>query len=62
MGYAPGLALGKQGQHQQAPELPPVRRSPPRTPRSPRRTPARRQARNLPVRDLHEMMMQCLGI
>ena len=42
--------------------LPPVRRSPPRTPRSPRRTPAPRRAQSLRVRDLHEMMMQCLII
>ena len=48
------------GQHQQAPERPPMQRSPPCTPRSPRRTPARRRVRSLPVRDLHEMMMQCL--
>ena len=44
---------GQQSQHQQAPKLPPVRRSPPRTPRSPRRTLARRRAQSLPVRDLH---------
>ena len=45
-----------------APRLPLVRRSPPRTPRSPHRTQAPRRAQNLPVRDLHEMMMQCLII
>ena len=50
----------QQSQYQQAPGLPPMQRAPPRTPRSPRRTPARRQVRSLPVRDLHEMMMQCL--
>ena len=57
-----GQARGQQGQHQQALKRPPVRRSPPRTPRSPRRTSAHRRARNLLVHDLHEMMMQCLGI
>ena len=40
----------------------PAQGSPPRTPRRPRRTPISRRARNLPARDLHEIMMQCLII
>ena len=58
----PWAGAGSAGSAPTGSWAPSARGSPPRTPRSPRRTLARRRARSLPVRDVHEMMMQCLII